>query len=320
MKTIIKQDINLAKEFLLQGEIIGIPTETVYGLAGNAFNTASLATIFSVKNRPVFDPLIVHTHSLEGVLPLVTHISEKAKILMEHLSPGPITFLLPKSGLIPELVTAGSDLVAIRIPSHPLTLELLKTLPFPLAAPSANPFGYISPTTAHHVFDQLQGKIPYILDGGRSDIGIESTIIGFEDASTPTIYRLGGIALEKITELIGNVHVLSCSTSNPKTPGQLKSHYAPSKPFILGNISNLLVQNGHKKCAVLSFQTHFPGIDHQLQLATDGFLTTAARNLFAHMRTLDQAPIEVILAEYLPCEGLGLAINDRLSRAAAKSS
>ncbi|MDR3623897.1 MAG: L-threonylcarbamoyladenylate synthase [Chlamydiales bacterium] len=319
MNTIIGQDINIAKECLLQGMLVAIPTETVYGLAGNALDVATVTKIFETKNRPVFDPLIVHTHSLDTLFSLATYVPKKAQILIEKLSPGPITFLLPKSLLIPDLVTSASPLVALRIPSHPLTLNLLKTLPFPLAAPSANPFGYISPTCAAHVYDQLHNLIPYILDGGNSHIGIESTIIGFENEELPTIYRLGGIPMDAITSLIGPVHVLSCSSSNPKAPGQLKSHYAPKKPFLVGSIPNLLEEYKHKKIAILSFQHCYDKNSCYIQLAPDGKLSTAARNLFASMRTLDSAPVDLILAEFVPDVGLGRAINDRLARAAAKN-
>ncbi|MES2733756.1 MAG: L-threonylcarbamoyladenylate synthase, partial [Bacteroidota bacterium] len=185
----IGTNISHAIDLLQQGEVVAIPTETVYGLAGNALNTKAVARIFSVKNRPTFDPLIIHTNSLEKVLQFVDEMPAQAKTLAQACWPGPLTLLLPRKDSIPDLVTSGLDTVAVRIPNHSLTLSLLEALEFPLAAPSANPFGYISPTTAEHVYNQLGKKIPYILDGGPCLVGIESTIVGFEDGE-PTIYRL----------------------------------------------------------------------------------------------------------------------------------
>jgi len=174
MQTITGTNIIKAKQFLNTGEVVAIPTETVYGLAANALDTAAVIKIFEVKNRPSFNPLIVHCDSWQAAQNYVEHIPVKANLLAENFTPGPLTFLLPKKNNIPDLVTAGSEKVAIRVPNHPLTLSLLQSLDFPLAAPSANPFGYISPTTAKHVWESLNGKIPYILDGGAAKVGLES--------------------------------------------------------------------------------------------------------------------------------------------------
>jgi L-threonylcarbamoyladenylate synthase len=225
-------ELNVAKEFLIKGELVAIPTETVYGLAGNALNEKAVLSIFEVKNRPAFDPLIIHTDSIDKVKEYVSVFPEKAQRLAEQFWPGPLTLLLPKKQIIPDLVTSGLDTVAVRIPKHPLLLELLAELSFPLAAPSANPFGYISPTNAEHVNQQLGDKIPYILDGGECEVGIESTIIGFE-ADDTVVYRLGGLAVEDIEKLVGPVMLMPHSTSDPKAPGMLKSHYAPRKPLYL---------------------------------------------------------------------------------------
>ncbi|WP_405512000.1 L-threonylcarbamoyladenylate synthase [Spirosoma sp. KNUC1025] len=186
----IGTDRQIAKQLLEAGNVVSIPTETVYGLAANALNPDAVLTIFRVKNRPTFDPLIVHTDSLEKLDRFVSTIPESARDLASTYWPGPLTLLLPKKAIIPDLVTAGLPTVGIRIPNHPLTLALLNSLDFPLAAPSANPFGYISPTTAQHVADQLGLQVPYILDGGPATIGIESTIVGF-DGNKPTVFRLG---------------------------------------------------------------------------------------------------------------------------------
>jgi L-threonylcarbamoyladenylate synthase len=309
-------DINLAKEILIKGELVAIPTETVYGLAGNALDEKAVLSIFEVKNRPAFDPLIIHTDSVEKAMQYVSDFPEKARKLAEQFWPGPLTLLLPKKALIPDLVTSGLDNVAVRIPNHPLLLDLLSRLDFPLAAPSANPFGYISPTNASHVNAQLGEKIPYILDGGESNVGIESTIVGFE-ANETIIYRLGGLAVEDIEGVIGKVTLMANSSSDPKAPGMLKSHYAPRKPFFLENeaISNPENENA----GYLLFDQYLEGISHENQrvLSFSGNMQEAAHNLFAYLRELDALPIGQIIAERVPMHGLGLAINDRLQRAAA---
>lgn len=311
-------DIQAAKAFLEQGDVVGIPTETVYGLAGNALNTDAVLTIFQVKNRPAFDPLILHTDSLAKLDRYVHDIPALAHQLAEAFWPGPLTLLLPKRDCIPDLVTSGLDTVAVRIPNHPLTLDLLRSLDFPLAAPSANPFGYISPTTAQHVVDQLGDQIPYILDGGPCGVGIESTIIGFDEKG-PVIYRLGGMALEQIEAVIGPLTVRDHSTSNPKAPGMLSSHYAPRKPLVLMPYHEPLDPD-LTDVGVLAFRSPFETIppEHQRVLSPTGDLTEAARNLFGHLRALDALDVNLIYAEMSPNEGLGRAINDRLRRAASR--
>jgi len=314
---IIGKDINLAKEFLRKKQLVAIPTETVYGLAGNALDEKAVLSIFETKNRPSFDPLIVHTDSLQKLEKYVSEIQQQAYLLAENFWPGPLTLLLPKKEIIPDLVTSGLDTVAVRIPNHPLTLELLAALDFPLAAPSANPFGYISPTSAQHVNQQLGNRIPYILDGGECGIGIESTIIGFVD-QIPTVYRLGGLAIEDIENVIGEVALMSHSSSNPKAPGMLKSHYAPRKPFFLSERNNM-PQPENGLSAYLLFDHFIESIDKKYQrlLSPSGNLKEAAHNLFAYLRELDSQPIDRIFAEFVPDKDLGKAINDRLKRAAA---
>lgn len=314
-------DIEQAAAFLRQGKLVAIPTETVYGLAGNALDVKAVSSIFQTKNRPSFDPLILHVASLEQVSPFVSEFPEKLKRLAEAFWPGPLTLLLPRKSIVPDLVTSGLDRVAVRVPNHPLTLALLGQLDFPLAAPSANPFGYISPTQAGHVDAQLGAQIPFILDGGACAVGLESTIVGMEGEQV-IIYRLGGLELSKIESVVGTVTVQAHSTSNPSAPGQLASHYAPQKPFILGNLGELvpqLIQQG-KKVGVLSFSTHFPSLsaDCQVVLSASQDLTEAAQRLFMAMRLLDESQAELIVAEFVPEIGLGRAINDRLKRAATQ--
>jgi len=312
----IGTDLDKAAALLKQGELVAIPTETVYGLAGNALDNAVVAKIFAVKDRPEFDPLIVHVPSLLAAEEYVTSIPKKAERLAQLFWPGPLTIVLTKKDdRIPPLVTSGLPTVGLRCPDHTLTRKLLAALPFPLAAPSANPFGYVSPTSAQHVNDQLGNKIRYILDGGVCTVGIESTIIGFENPEKPVIYRLGGLSIERIEAVIGKVDVMTHSTSNPLAPGQLKSHYAPGKKMIIGTIDDLLQQFPAHSSGILSFTRdyHTP---FQRILSPGGNPEEAAKNLFHYLRDFDQMPIDIILAEFLPEVGLGRAINDRLKRAA----
>ena len=315
----IGNDIEYASALLKAGEVIGIPTETVYGLAGNAYDIKAVTKIFKIKQRPAFDPLIVHTDSLGKVHKFVESMRESAFQLAKYFWPGPLTLLLPKKKVIPDLVTSGLPNVAVRVPNHAITLALLEQVDFPLAAPSANPFGYVSPTSALHVNDQLGDKVPYILNGGVSKVGIESTIIGFEN-SLPVVYRLGGLALRKIESIIGKVAIKPHSTSDPTTPGSLKSHYSPDKKVIVGNMEELIEAYKSHSFALLSFRKKYEHIppENQLILSKTGDLDEAAQNLFSSLRLLDRLPVDYILTEYVPNRDLGLAINDRLKRAAAK--
>ncbi|MFN8322446.1 MAG: L-threonylcarbamoyladenylate synthase [Chitinophagales bacterium] len=317
MNTTIGTSLDEAKSFLEGRETVGIPTETVYGLAANALNSDAVLKIFTAKNRPHFDPLIVHTHSREEIAKYVTHIPAVAEKLIDAFMPGPLTVLLNKQSIIPDLVTSGLESVAIRIPNHALTLALLRSLSFPLAAPSANPFGYISPTTAQHVYDQLHGKIPYVLDGGATTVGVESTIVGFEDGEV-IVYRLGGLAIEEIEQVAGRVRMNVVESSNPQTPGMLKSHYAPRKKLIIMSSSEWSKELQGKHIGVIAFNQYIEGVDtkQQILLSPEGNLNEAAKNLFAAMRKLDAGDVELIVAVKFPDVGLGRAINDRLKRAA----
>jgi L-threonylcarbamoyladenylate synthase len=321
MHTQVGNDIEKAAAYLISGEVVAIPTETVYGLAGNALNEDAVLKIFEAKNRPSFNPLIVHVANWHQALEYVAHVPEKAKALAAAFTPGPLTFLLQKKNIIPDLVTAGSDKVAIRIPNHSLTLELLNAIDFPLAAPSANPFGYISPVTAQHVYEGLYDKIPYILDGGAATVGLESTIIGFDENENVLLYRTGGISAEQIEELIKEKVTLAklASEENPETAGQLKSHYAPHTPLYVGDIDGLKNQFEGKNIATISFTKRFAGIDESKQfvLSESGSLDEAAKNLFTVLRLTDKLKVDVILAEHFPDEGIGRAINDRLGKAQA---
>lgn len=313
-------EIEKASSLLNSGKLVAIPTETVYGLAGNALDETAILEIFKVKNRPKFDPLIAHTDTMEKVKDLTERIPEVALALAKAFWPGPLTLLLQKKKHVPDLLTSGLAEVAIRIPHHPLTLELLATLDFPLAAPSANPFGYVSPTTARHVQDQLGDKVPYILDGGKCEVGIESTIVGFDQHERPIIYRLGGKKTEEIEQVAGPVKLRLNQSSNPAAPGMLKSHYAPSKPVVIGRISDLIFRYKNRKIGIISFASIHEGIspENQIVLSPDGDLDEAAKHLFGAMRSMDTKNIDVILTEKFPEVGLGKAINDRLQRAAVR--
>ncbi len=312
----IGTDIEKAKALLMQGELVAIPTETVYGLAANALNEEALLKIFTTKNRPHFDPLIVHVHSIAQAKEYVEGMTDQFEHLASTFWPGPLTLLLPKKSSIPDLATSGLNTVGIRCPNHPLTLSLLRQLPFPLAAPSANPFGYVSPTTAQHVNDQLGEKIAYILDGGACSVGVESTVVGIENSET-FIYRLGGLSQEAIEDEIGKVIVKAHSTSNPKAPGQLESHYAPRRKVVVGDLTELMLRYKDKNIGIISFRDMTSKVKSHYQkiLSPTGNLEEAARNLFAALRELDTTDIEIILAELVPDVGLGRAINDRLRRA-----
>lgn len=312
----IGKDISKAASILRQGKLVAIPTETVYGLAGNALDADAVTKIFVAKNRPYFDPLIVHVQSADSVKEYAEKIPSKGLELMKRFWPGPLTLLLPRKNIVPDLVTAGLDRVGLRCPDHPMTLDLLRSLPFPLAAPSANPFGYVSPTTPQHVNDQLGNGIEYILDGGECKVGVESTIVGFEDDG-PIIYRLGGLRVEDIESVTGPVKVMTTSVSNPQAPGQLQSHYAPRKKVLIGDINELL--KDFDRVGVLSFQEKYLSdkIGKQIVLSSSGNLGEAAQKLFSALRELDKNDVDVILTELVPDIGLGRAINDRLRRAAS---
>lgn len=310
----IGTDIQRAAALLGQGQVVAIPTETVYGLAANALRADAVTKIFEVKNRPFFDPLIVHIASAGDVLRYATTFPAEARQLAARFWPGPLTMLLPRNASIPDIVTSGLPTVGLRCPRHNVLLQLLARLDFPLAAPSANPFGYVSPTTAAHVEAQLGHSIPYILDGGPCQVGIESTIIGFEDGVT--ILRPGGITREEIEQVIGPVRMADRTPQKLTAPGQLDSHYSPRKRLLLGELPVLLHQFAHVPVSVLSFQNDY-GVENQFVLSPSGDLHEAAKNLFAALRTLDENQSHLILAEPVPDVGLGHAINDRLRRASA---
>ena len=319
----IGQDIDIAVDYLVKGEVVGMPTETVYGLAGNAYNGTAIGAIYRIKKRPLGDPLIVHTFAINKLEDIVSDFPLAAKLLADRFWPGPLTLLLPKKRKVPAVVTAGLPTVGVRIPSHPMAQQLLRKVPFPLAAPSANPFGYVSPTTALHVADQLGEAVPYILDGGGCDWGLESTIVGFGTQGVPIVYRLGSITLEAIIETVGGVDYTPKQYTTKKqaeAPGTFKHHYAPRKRLYVGNVDTLLKQHKAEEVGVLVFGECVDAVapSNQFILSRTRSLREAAQRLFLGLRYLDNCACEVILAPLLPAVGLGKTMNERLLRASLR--
>ena len=318
--SIISKDISKAVALLNAEEIVAIPTETVYGLAGNIYSEKAINAIFETKKRPFFNPLIVHLSSIEKLSSIVSHIPEKAKLLAEAFWPGPITLVLKKKAHIPDIITAGKDTVAVRVPNHATTLELLNRLEFPLAAPSANPFSNISPTTAAHVESYFKDDIKMVLDGGACTSGIESTIIGFEN-DEPIIYRLGSTPIEAIESVVGKIQIKNNKEVMPDAPGMLERHYAPKTKIILTNdIDTAIKKHQDKKIGVLLYHKPIDNnvIFYQIILSEKGDLTEAASQLYDALHQLDKQNIDLIIAEKFPDNGLGKSINDRLIRATKK--
>lgn len=304
---------------LEKGGIIAIPTETVYGLAANALNESAVKKIYDLKKRPLYNPLIVHIGSVDELEKMAKDIPDAAYKLAHHFWPGPLTLVLKKQDIIPPIVTAGLDTVAIRIPDHKLTLRLLQNLSFPLAAPSANPFGSISPTKPDHVLRYFGNELKFILDGGECQRGIESTIVGFDKAENPVLYRQGAITAEEIQRVAGILLLRTQEDRKPTAPGMLSKHYAPKTRSCLTNDVEITLESFKgKRIGILLFQQpleDFP-FDHQEILSKSGDLQEAAQNLYAAMHRLDQKNLDMIVFEQLPEKGLGIAINDKLRRAA----
>ena len=307
-------------EELQRGGIVALPTETVYGLAGDALNASAAARIFEAKERPFFDPLICHLPGLDW-LERITAVPVALRPLIARLAtafwPGPLTLVLPKRDCIPDLVSSGLPTVAVRWSAHPLFQEVLSRFNRPLAAPSANRFGRISPTTAAHVLEELGRRIPFILDGGPALHGLESTIVAPTERGI-RILRSGPVTRE---QLEAHAPVLDSEgpptgESTPEAPGQLKSHYAPRTPLYLCATGE--TPPPARQAGMLAWRSSPPGFGALEVLSPSGELREAAARLFAALRRLDEAGVEWIHAELVPHTGLGIAINDRLQRAAAR--
>ena len=346
----IGTDIAYAAELIRDGEFVGMPTETVYGLAANAFDEDAVLTVFEVKERPSFDPLIVHLAKAAALSDvarlgaLTPEVRAQVERLTARFWPGPLTLVLPKVAELPDIVTSGLDTVAVRVPGHDMARALIVVAGVPLAAPSANPFGYVSPTTAQHVVDQLGKSVLYVLDGGACDVGVESTIVAPPRAGVSevwTVLRDGGLPREALEEALGVALVDGTARGDasprPAAPGQLESHYSPRTPLRVGALAELLAEvqasppasradadspksrragESAPRVHCVAFRQAPPGVPSEV-LSPAGDLREAARTLFAALRRADQAGADVILAEPVPNEGLGRAINDRLRRASA---
>ena len=310
--------IGIAADALRRGELVAFPTETVYGLGANALNEQAVAQVFAVKKRPHFDPLIVHLADARMAAQYATRIDQRARILMERFWPGPLTVVLPKQAIIPDLVTSGFATVALRVPSHPVALALLRAVELPIAAPSANPFGYVSPTTAMHVQDLLGAAIALILDGGPCAVGVESTVCAFTEDQV-TLLRPGGLALEDIEAVIGPISIHSSSQPDGRSPGTLPSHYAPRVVIqLIAYGAPLPPPVPGQRTGLLLLQARpVEGYAMVECLSQQGDLLEAATHLFAALRRLDNAGLDRVLVESVPEQGIGRAIMDRLRRAAA---
>jgi len=318
METIVGNDCNQARLLLEKGEVVAIPTETVYGLAANGLNELAIHKIFEAKGRPLSNPLILHFSSKEAIKPYVLDFPPILEKLADYFWPGPLTLLLNKSLLVPEIITAGLDRVGIRVPAQPLVQELLQSLSFPLAAPSANLYGMISPTQATHVHTQLQGKIPYILDGGACENGIESTIVGLENEQI-IVFRLGGISVEQLSNVIGYFpKIKNHSENQPLTSGMVKHHYAPNTPFAYLKDDFVFEENTND--GFILFQDNHPEIPvaQKYILSETGDLKEAAQKLYAAMHFMDQKNYTKLYIERFEEYGLGISMNDRLYRATKK--
>ncbi|MGE3705260.1 MAG: L-threonylcarbamoyladenylate synthase [Vicinamibacterales bacterium] len=312
-------DVARAARLLREGRLVGFATETVYGLGANALDVNAVARVFAVKNRPYFDPLIVHVADRAWLPRLVAWWPPAAEQLAQRFWPGPLTLVLPKTALVPDLVTAGLPTVAVRMPAHPQALELLRLADVPVAAPSANPFGEISPTCAAHVADRLGDRIDYLLDGGPCAVGVESTVLLLEPDRT-VLLRPGGVPVEELEAILGAVVApMQAADAAPRSapaPGMLPQHYAPRTPLRI--VEQLPVVRAGERLGLLTLQP--PPADGRFAavevLSPRGDLTEAAANFFAALRRLDAANVREIVAMPFPNQGLGRALNDRLRRAA----
>ncbi|MDI9882358.1 L-threonylcarbamoyladenylate synthase [Flectobacillus longus] len=314
---ILSTSIHLAKTYLEKGETIGLPTETVYGLAGNIWDTRAIAKIYEVKARPQSHPLIAHVANWHQVQELADDIPTIAKQLAEQFWPGPLTMILKASSKVPQEAVAGLSTIAIRMPDHPLALKLLSSLKFPLVAPSANPFGKVSPTSAMHVFSYFKGKIPLTLDGGNCEVGVESTIIGFDEDAI-VIYRQGIIGKEDIQKAFPQIPVYYDNENSSKYPGSHRSHYSPQTPLVVTeDLKDTLKKYEGKKIGLLTlnaFEAEYPDIVIRY-LSPNNSLKEAATHLYEYLHELDALGLDIIIAELLEPSEIGIVLNDRLIRA-----
>lgn len=317
-----------AARALAEGRLVAIPTETVYGLGANAFDAEAVARVFEAKKRPSFDPLIVHIADFLLLDEVARFPDDRARRIATAFWPGPLTLILPKRDRVPGLVTSGLDTVAVRMPSHPVAREIIKESGVPVAAPSANPFGYLSPTRAEHVARMLGEAVDFIVDGGASAIGVESTVLDVT-GDRPRILRPGGLPRGAIEEVCGPVDIIDRKEAQPTSPGQLESHYAPRASLRLVEAGSLAGSAVGTEDALLFFDEASRASFHAAAaprgrkgperiLSARGDLHEAAAALFDILHEFDLLGVSSIWAERVPAEGLGLAVNDRLWKASTK--
>ena len=309
-------DLQTAAAIIREGGVVAFPTETVYGLGADALNPIAVARIFELKERPSFDPLIVHISDLEQLQVLTTSKDPRIGALAEAFWPGPLTLVLPRTDAVPEIVTSGLPTVGIRMPDHPMALALIRTSGRPLAAPSANKFGRVSPTEAWHVEKHLP-EVDYILDGGKTRVGIESTIIALRPDGFQML-RPGVITREDLKQVLPE-SAEKRVYMHPEAPGMLESHYSPAKPFYLYS-PEALAAIDPSRSGYISFRGEVPAdFRHVLTLSEDGDLKMYATRLFGAMHQMEAADLEAIMAEPVPEQGVGLAIMDRLRKASHRN-
>ncbi len=309
------KSIRLAAAVIRRGGVVAFPTETVYGLGADGLNAEACARVFEIKGRPRFDPLILHECTPARARRLFSAVPAAARRLMARFWPGPLTLVLPKAAAVPDIVTAGLRTVAVRVPANRHALALIKAAGRPVAAPSANRFGRLSPTTAAHVKRQLGAAPDIILDGGRTSIGVESTIITFS-RGRPVLLRPGGLPLEEIERVAGSTAARAAGGARPAAPGCLKKHYSPEARLKI--IGAGAAPKPSRKAAYLAFSSRPAGAWAAVSvLSRSGDLREAAANLFGALHRLEKSGAAVIYAEKVPPHGLGRAIMDRLRRAAA---
>ena len=311
-----ERTLDRAAALIRGGGVVAFPTETVYGLGANALDARAVARIFEIKERPTFDPLIVHVYDEAMLQRVAARVTPDARRLMNAFWPGPLTLVLPKMPAIPEIVTSGLPTVGVRMPAHPVARALLERAGVPLAAPSANRFGALSPTRADHVARSLDDRPDLIIDGGATKHGLESTIVLME--ARATLLRPGAIAIEAIEAVIGTVARDVSDETRPLAPGRLPQHYAPSTPICIVDDAGATPQRERERAALLAFRADTGGYAASRVLSRSGDLREAAASLFESLHALDALQLERIDVEAVPESGIGVAIMDRLRRAAAR--
>ena len=313
-----KDQIKKAAQIIRDGGLVAFPTETVYGLGADGLNPIAAAKIFEAKNRPSFNPLILHISQIEQLFEIGECANPAVKKLTEKFWPGPLTLVIPKKEIVPDIITSGNNTVAVRMPDHPVALELIELAGTPIAAPSANVFGQLSPTDAQHVIKQLGNKIDAVIDGGKCKVGVESTILEITE-SKMFLLRHGGLSVEEIEETVGKIKIKEHNADKPNSPGQLMQHYSPNIPLRILT-DQILRENKSKKIGALLFQKNNYDFEFEsvMFLSLKGDSREAAANFFSMLHQFEKENIDMIVAEPVEEIGLGRAIMDRLRKAEYK--